>query len=171
MCIHIYIQVCMRVCMCGCGGIFICVCISVCMLINMWLHLVGRLYWDLYSYAVYHLPLDVAVMLFILFSMLPIYHWYITMTSQWARWHLKSPALGLFTQPFIQAQIEENIKAPRHWPLWREFTGDRWIPTQKASNAGNVSISWCHHVDRVICLTHMLHSVGEYPRRIPRLRL
>ena len=20
-----------------------------------------------------------------------------------------------------------NIKAPRHWPLWREFTGDRWI--------------------------------------------
>ena len=27
-----------------------------------------------------------------------------------------------------QAQIKENIKAPRHWPLWGEFTGDRWIP-------------------------------------------
>ena len=27
------------------------------------------------------------------------------------------PALWLFTQQFIQAQIEENIKAPRHWPL------------------------------------------------------
>ena len=26
---------------------------------------------------------------------------------------------------FIQAQIKENIKAPRHWPLWGEFTGDR----------------------------------------------
>ena len=24
----------------------------------------------------------------------------------------------------IQAQIKENIKAPRHWPLWGEFTGD-----------------------------------------------
>ena len=22
------------------------------------------------------------------------------------------------TQPYIQAQIKENIKAPRHWPLW-----------------------------------------------------
>ena len=31
-------------------------------------------------------------------------------------------------KPFIQAQIEENIKAPRHWPLCGEFTDDRWIP-------------------------------------------
>ena len=52
----------------------------------------------------------------------------ITMTSWWARWRLKSPASRLFTQPFIQAQIKENIKVPRHWPLWGEFTGDRWIP-------------------------------------------
>ena len=28
----------------------------------------------------------------------------------------------------IQAQIKENIKASRHWPLCGEFTGDRWIP-------------------------------------------
>ena len=41
---------------------------------------------------------------------------------------LKSPASPLFTQPFIQAQTKENIKAPRHWPLCREFSGDRWIP-------------------------------------------
>ena len=32
---------------------------------------------------------------------------------------------------FIQAQIKENIKAPRHWPLCGEFTGDRWIPRTK----------------------------------------
>ena len=57
----------------------------------------------------------------------PLLH-FITMTSQWARWRLKSPASGLFTEPFIQAQIKENIKAPRHWPLCGEFTGDRWIP-------------------------------------------
>ena len=29
---------------------------------------------------------------------------------------------------FIQAHIKENTKAPRHWPLCEEFTGDRWIP-------------------------------------------
>ena len=40
----------------------------------------------------------------------------------------KSPASRLFTQPFIQTQIRANIKAPRHWPLCGEFTGDRWIP-------------------------------------------
>ena len=28
----------------------------------------------------------------------------------------------------IQTQIKENIKAPSHWPLCWEFTGDRWIP-------------------------------------------
>ena len=55
----------------------------------------------------------------------------ITVTSSWARWSLKSPALGLFTQPFIQVQINENIKAPRYWPLWGEFTGHRWIPRTK----------------------------------------
>ena len=36
-----------------------------------------------------------------------------------------------FTELFIQAQMKENIKAPRHWPLWGEFTGDRWIPLTK----------------------------------------
>ena len=33
---------------------------------------------------------------------------------------------GLFN-----AQIKENIKAVRHWPLWGEFTGERWIPRTK----------------------------------------
>ena len=51
-----------------------------------------------------------------------------TMTSKWARWRLKSPASPLFTQPFIQTHIKENIEAPRHWPWCREFIGDRWIP-------------------------------------------
>ena len=55
----------------------------------------------------------------------------ITMTSQWARWRLKSTASRLFTQRFIQAQIKENTKAPRHWPLCGEFTGYRWIPRTK----------------------------------------
>ena len=28
-------------------------------------------------------------------------------------------------------QIKGNNKAPCHWPLWEEFTGDRWIPHTK----------------------------------------
>ena len=31
----------------------------------------------------------------------------------------------------FKGQIKENIKASRHWPLWGEFTGDRWIPRTK----------------------------------------
>ena len=72
--------------------------------------------------------------------------YFITMTSKLARWRLKSPASRLFTRQFIRAQIKENIKVPRHWPLCGEFTGDRWIPRQMASNAENVSIWWRHHV-------------------------
>ena len=41
---------------------------------------------------------------------------------------MASQASRLFTKLFIQAQIKENIKAPRHWALCGEFTGDRWIP-------------------------------------------
>ena len=61
----------------------------------------------------------------------------ITVTSQWARWRLKSPASRLFTQPFIHARIKENIKAPRHWTLCGEFTGGpvpsshKWPVTRK----------------------------------------
>ena len=32
---------------------------------------------------------------------------------------------------FVQAQINQNIKAPRHWPLWREFPVYRWTPRTK----------------------------------------
>ena len=73
-------------------------------------------------------------------------HKIITVTLWWAWLRLKSPASRLFTQPLIQAQIKENIKAPRHWPLYGEFTGTGEFPTQRASNAENVSIWWRHHV-------------------------
>ena len=45
----------------------------------------------------------------------------------------------------IQAQIKENTKATRHWPLWGEFTGTGEFPAQMASNAENVPIWWRHH--------------------------
>ena len=52
------------------------------------------------------------------------------------------------SQPFIQAQIKENIKYPRYWPLCAgnsPVTGE--FPAQRASNAENVSIWWCHHAN------------------------
>ena len=52
----------------------------------------------------------------------------------------------MFAQPFVQAQIKENIKAPRHWPLWGESICDRWIPIAKASNTENIPIWWRHLV-------------------------
>ena len=70
---------------------------------------------------------------------------HIVSTLQW-RHHerdgdFKSATSPLFTQMFIQAQIKENIKAPRHWPLWGEFTGDRWIPSTKGQWRGK-----CFHL-------------------------
>ena len=60
---------------------------------------------------------------------------------------MNSPASPLFTLPFIQAQITENIKAPRHWPLCGEFTVTGEFPAQRANNAENVSIWWRNHVN------------------------
>ena len=53
---------------------------------------------------------------------------------------------GCLLSPFIQTQIKENIKAPRHWPLYGEFTGTGEFPAQRASYAENVSNWWRHHV-------------------------
>ena len=69
----------------------------------------------------------------------------ITVMSQWVRWRLRSPASRLFAHTFVQTHVKENIKAPRHWPLWWDSTGDRWFPLT-VSEAVNVSIWWRHHV-------------------------
>ena len=45
----------------------------------------------------------------------------------------------------LRRRPKKNIKAPRHWPLWGEFTGTGELPAQKASNAENISIWWRHH--------------------------
>ena len=50
-------------------------------------------------------------------------------------------SLTSVTQPFIQAQIKENSKAPRHRPLCAgnsQVTGE--FPAQMASNAENVPL-------------------------------
>ena len=39
--------------------------------------------------------------------------------------------VSIVAQPFFRVGIKENIKAPRHWLLWGEFTGHRWNPRTK----------------------------------------
>ena len=39
--------------------------------------------------------------------------------------------LSIVNSTVYSVQIKESIKAPRHWPLRGEFTGDRWIPRAK----------------------------------------
>ena len=47
---------------------------------------------------------------------------------------------------------QENIKAPRHWPLCGEVTGTGEFPAQRTSNAEKVSIWWRHHVHLRECI-------------------
>ena len=53
---------------------------------------------------------------------------------------------GCLLHSLFKAQIKENIKALRHWPLCGEFTGIGEFPAQRASYAEKVSIWWRHHV-------------------------
>ena len=51
-------------------------------------------------------------------SILNIPRLWITVTPLWGRWHLKTPASRMFSQPLTQAHIKGNIKALRHhWSL------------------------------------------------------
>ena len=34
---------------------------------------------------------------------------------------------------------QRNAKAPRHWPLWGEFTGDQWIPRTNGPRSNVIS--------------------------------
>ena len=40
-------------------------------------------------------------------------------------------SLTIFYSTVYSGADKNNIKAPRHWPLWGEFTGDWWISRTK----------------------------------------
>ena len=84
----------------------------------------------------------------------------ITVTSQWAQWRIKSPASWLFTQPFIQAQIKEHIKVPRHWPFlsgihrWPVNSPRKWPGTRKM-----LPFWWRHHGNMSWYFTQVMLSI------------
>ena len=53
----------------------------------------------------------------------------------------------------FQAQMTENIKDSRHWPLWGEFFGDRWIPHTKGQWRGK-----CFRSDDAIMINVFLFA-------------
>ena len=57
----------------------------------------------------------------------------------------KSPTSQLFAQTFVHAQINENIKGPRHWPCEGNPPVTDGFPSERTSNAANVFIWWRHH--------------------------
>ena len=53
--------------------------------------------------------------------------------------------VSIFTQPFVQAQIKENMKAPRHSPMWGNSPMTGEFLAQVVSNAEIISIWWRHY--------------------------
>ena len=81
-------------------------------------------------------------------------------TSQWARWRLESPASRSLSQPLVQAQIKENTPKLRVNGLCEgnsPVTGG--FPSQRSSDAENVSICWHHGVNREVCFMYWYYSV------------
>ena len=76
-----------------------------------------------------------------------------------------SPARRTITVVFIVCSTVGSgtdqiiIKAPRHWPLYGEFTGDRWIPRTKASNTENISIWWRHHENQSMVASTVVSNI------------
>ena len=54
----------------------------------------------------------------------------------------------------FKAQIKENIKAPRHWPLCGQFTGDRWISRTKGQYRGK-----CFHLMTSSCIVQLWRMI------------
>ena len=84
--------------------------------------------------------------------------------------------LTIVLQPFIQTQIKETIKAPRHWPLWGELTGDRWIPCTNGQWRGKcfhlMTSSWKHMQCTPCCISGL--TAGRVPQcrwRVPEISL
>ena len=79
--------------------------------------------------------------------------------------------VSLFTQPFIQMQIKENINAPRHRPLWGEFTSDRWIPRTKDQWRGKsfhlMTSSYIPFIAKQILITLQYSNMAPYLFKYP----
>ena len=59
----------------------------------------------------------------------------------------KHRRLDCLLNRLFRRRSKKNIKVPGHWPLWGEFSGDRWIVPLKGPVTWKMfPIWWRHHV-------------------------
>ena len=84
----------------------------------------------------------------------------------WVRWHLKSPASGLFTQPFINQSSASlafvwgihrgPVNSPHKWPVRRKmFPFDDVIMTTFINSHTSTDIQPCQKMHMHVCLLQM----------------
>ena len=59
------------------------------------------------------------------------------MTSYWARWRLTGVSIVCST--VCSGANQRKHKAPRHWPLWWDSTGDSWITLMDSPYRGPIT--------------------------------
>ena len=90
---------------------------------------------------------------------------FITMTSQWASWRLKSPAIRRFNQQFVQVSKKTSKSALP--AFMRKSIGDRWFPSQEEPIMRNMMTSSNGNIFRV---TGPLCGEFTGPRWIPHTK-
>ena len=83
------------------------------------------------------------------------------MTSQWARWRLKSPASRMFTQLLFRRTSKKTSKLRVTCLCERNSPRTGVFPAQRASNAENVSIWWRQHVAFQIFIIALFWAVSS----------
>ena len=78
--------------------------------------------------------------------------------------------LCITVYPGVRAQIKENIKAPHHWPLWGEYTGDHKGPvTQKMFPFDDIILNNCELCRELRCTKPVLvHTTTQMHTRTHR---
>ena len=78
-----------------------------------------------------------------------------------------------YSTVYLGADQRKHIKALRHWPLWAEFTGDRWIPRTKGQLRGKcfhlMTSSWSARIQSSLrAMFGMCHDDVIKWKRFPR---
>ena len=70
----------------------------------------------------------------------------------------------IYSNGLFSRRSKKKVKAARHWPLWGEFTGDRWIPRTKGQWRGKcfhlMTSSWLCRSMFPLVWRSGLHSVS-----------
>ena len=74
----------------------------------------------------------------------------------------------LFAQPFIQVQIKGNIKAPCHWPLCGEFTGDCLIPRTEDQGIISLRSELALQSELAFSITIVCRKLASFSKKLAR---